>query len=64
MKPETTARALACLPATREELAERLGMSYRWASLIARHLLAKKLAEEWGSGVTRAGTLRPVLRAL
>lgn len=63
MTPATITRALAALPATREELAERLGVKEAQANSIARQLLGTHQAEEWGSRLTSKGTLAPILQA-
>ena len=63
MRLTTITRALAALPATREELAERLGVKEGQANAIARELLCTHQAEEWGSRLTSKGTLAPVLQA-
>ena len=55
MRLTTITRALAALPATREELAERLGVKEGQASAIARELLGTHQAEEWGSRLTSRG---------
>lgn len=62
MTPATITRALSALPATREELAERLGVKEAQANAIARQLLGTHQAEEWGSRLTSKGTLAPVLQ--
>ena len=63
MRLTTITRALAALPATREELAERLGVKEGQANAIARELLRTHQAEEWSSRLTSKGTLAPVLQA-
>ena len=61
MRPDTTHRALAVLPATREQMAQRLRRSKAWATEIAKHLIDSRLAHEWGTELTPRGTLAPVL---
>lgn len=63
MTPATITRALAALPATREELAAALGVKEAQANAIARQLLGTHKAEEWGSRLTSKGTLAPILQA-
>ncbi len=63
MTPATITRALAALPATREELATALGVKEGQANAIARELLTTHRAGEWGSRLTSKGTLAPVLQA-
>ena len=63
MTPTAITRALAALPATREELATALGVKEGQANTIARQLLGTHQAEEWGSRLTSKGTLAPVLQA-
>lgn len=61
MRPDTIRRAQAALPATREELAQRLGCGAAWAGQVAAHLIQHQYAREWGSKLTAAGTLAPIL---
>lgn len=63
MSRTTITRALAALPATREELAAALGVKEAQANAIARQLLGTHQAEEWGSRLTSKGTLAPILQA-
>ena len=61
MRKETIDKALAHLPATRAELAERLGVKEAQANSIAKHLLEQRYAEEWDSKPTAKGTLARIL---
>lgn len=63
MRNETINKALAHLPATRAELAERLGVKEAQANSIAKHLLEQHYAQEWGSKPTSKGTLARILHA-
>ena len=63
MKPETIARAQALLPATREELAQRLGLKPGCGQRVAKHMLREGYAREWGDKMTSRGTLTAVLHA-
>lgn len=62
MRADTVRRALATLPATREEMAERLGIVRSRANAQARYLLRQRYAEEWGSRLSKNGELLPVLQ--
>ena len=63
MRAETIARAQAQLPATREELEQRLGLKPESGRHIVRHMLSKGYAREWGDKLTSRGTLAPVLHS-
>lgn len=63
MRSSTITRAQAALPATRAELAERLGVAEAQANAVAKHLLVHRYAEEWGTKLTDKGTLAPILNA-
>ena len=63
MRKETIDKALAHLPATREELSTRLGVSITQARSIAKNLIDNRYAEEWGSKPTNKGTLASILIA-
>lgn len=63
MKPETINKALAHLPATRAQLAERLGVSITQARSIAKNLIDNRYAEEWGQVPTDKGAWTAVLHA-
>ena len=63
MRAETIARAQAQLPATREELEQRLGLKPGSGQHIAKHMLANGYAREWGDKLTSRGTLTAVLHA-
>lgn len=62
MTPTTITRALARLPATREELRAALGVKEAQGYAIAKHLIDNRYAEEWGAKLTDKGTLAPVLQ--
>lgn len=63
MRPETIAKALAKLPATREELEKRLGLKPGSGQHVVRHMLRNGYAKEWGVKPTERGTLAPILNA-
>ena len=63
MKPETITRAQAQLPATREELDQRLGLKHGSGQHVVRHMLRRGYAREWGDKLTSRGTLAPVLHS-
>lgn len=63
MRPETIARAQAQLPATREELDQRLGLKPGSSQHIVKHMLREGYAREWGDKLTTRGTLTAVLHA-
>ena len=63
MRKETINKALAHLPATRAEMAERLGVKDAQANSIAKHLLEQRYAEEWGQAPTDKGVWTAVLHA-
>ena len=63
MKPETITRALAQLPATREEIEQRLGLKHGSGQHVVQHMLSKGYAREWGDKLTSRGTLAPVLHS-
>jgi hypothetical protein len=61
MKPETITRAQAALPATRAELAQRLGLKN--PQYVVKHLLDGGYATEWGDKLTESGNLTKILHA-
>ena len=61
MTPTTITRALSALPATRDELAAALGVKEAQGNAIAKHLIDRRYAEEWGSRLTGKGTLAKIL---
>ena len=63
MRAETITRAQAQLPATREELEQRLGLKPGSSQHIVKHMLANGCAREWGDKLTSRGTLTAVLHA-
>ncbi|MBH0013670.1 MULTISPECIES: hypothetical protein [Gammaproteobacteria] len=63
MRNETINKALAHLPATRAELAERLGVKEAQARSIAKNLIDNRYAEEWGQAPTDKGVWTAVLHA-
>ncbi len=63
MRADTITRAQAQLPATREELEQRLGLKAGSGQHIVRHMLNKGYAREWGDKLTSRGTLAPVLHS-
>ncbi len=63
MRNETINKALAHLPATREELSTRLGVSITQARSIAKNLIDNRYAEEWGQAPTDKGVWTAVLHA-
>ena len=63
MRKETIDKALAHLPATREELSTRLGVSITQARSIAKNLIDNRYAEEWGHALTDKGVWTAVLHA-
>lgn len=63
MRAETIARAQAQLPATREELEQRLGLKPGSGQHVAKHMLRAGYAREWGDKLTTRGTLTAVLHA-
>ena len=63
MRADTITRAQAQLPATREELEQRLGLKPGSSQHIVKHMLANGYARKWGDKLTAKGTLAPVLHA-
>ena len=63
MRADTITRAQAQLPATREELEQRLGLKPGSSQHIVKHMLANGYAREWGDKLTSRGTLAPVLHS-
>ena len=63
MRAETITRAQAQLPATREELEQRLGLKPGSSQHIVKHMLANGYAREWGDKLTAKGNLVPILHA-
>ena len=63
MRAETITRAQAQLPATREEMEQRLGLKPESGRHVVQHMLSKGYAREWGDKLTSRGTLAPVLHA-
>ena len=63
MRADAIIRAQAVLPATREELEQRLGLKPGSCRHVVQHMLSKGYAREWGDKLTSRGTLAPVLHA-
>ena len=63
MRADTITRAQAQLPATREEMEQRLGLKPGSCQHVVRHMLRQGYAREWGDKLTSRGTLAPVLHA-
>lgn len=63
MRADTITRAQDQLPATRDELEQRLGLKPGSSQHVVRHMLANGYAHEWGSKLTARGTLVPILHA-
>ena len=63
MRADTITRAQAQLPATREEMEQRLGLKPGSCRHVVRHMLSKGYAREWGDKLTSRGTLAPVLHS-
>ena len=63
MRADTIIRAQAVLPATREEMEQRLGLKPGSCRHVVRHMLSKGYAREWGDKLTPRGTLTAVLHA-
>ena len=63
MRKETITKALVHLPATREELSIRLGVSITQARSIAKNLIDNRYAEQWGQAPTDKGVGTAVLHA-
>ena len=63
MRADTITRAQAQLPATREELEQRLGLKPGSGQHVAKHMLREGYAREWGDKLTTRGTLTAVLHA-
>ena len=63
MRADTIIRAQAQLPATREELEQRLGLKPESGRHVVQHMLSKGYAKEWGVKPTAWGTLAPVLHS-
>ena len=63
MRADTITRAQAQLPATREEMEQRLGLKPGSCRHVVQHMLSKGYAREWGDKLTPGGTLAPVLHA-
>lgn len=63
MRAETITRAQAQLPATREEMEQRLGLKPGCGHRVAKHMLREGYAREWGDKLTPRGTLTAVLHA-
>lgn len=57
MLPETITKAQSCLPATREELEERLGLQTGSGQRIVRYLLKHGYATQWGDKLNAKGVL-------
>ena len=63
MRADTITRAQAQLPATREEMEQRLGLKPESGRHVVQHMLSKGYAREWGDKLTAKGTLAPILHA-
>ena len=63
MRADTIIRAQAVLPATREEMEQRLGLKPGSGQHVAKHMLREGYAREWGDKLTSRGTLTAVLHA-
>lgn len=63
LRPETIRKAQEALPATREELAQALGVVRSQSNAIAKYLLENGYAHEWESRLTSKGRLEPILHA-
>ena len=63
MRADTIIRAQSQLPATREEMEQRLGLKPGSSQHIVKHMLANGYAREWGDKLTSRGTLAPVLHS-
>ena len=63
MRAATITRAQSQLPATREELEQRLGLKPGSSQHVVRHMLSNGYAQEWGVKPTARGTLAPVLHS-
>ena len=63
MRADTITRAQAQLPATREEMEQRLGLKPGSSQHIVKHMLANGYARKWGDKLTSRGTLAPVLHS-
>ena len=63
MRADTITRAQAQLPATREEMEQRLGLKPGSCRHVVQHMLSKGYAREWGDKLTSRGTLTAVLHA-
>lgn len=63
MRAATITRAQAQLPATREELEQRLGLKPGSGQHVVQHMLREGYAREWGDKLTSRGTLTAVLHA-
>lgn len=57
MRADTITRAQAQLPATREEMEQRLGLKPGSCRHVVQHMLSKGYAKEWGDKLTSRGTL-------
>ena len=60
MRADTITRAQALMPATREEMEQRLGLKPGSCRHVVQHMLSKGYAKEWGDKLTSRGTLAPV----
>ena len=63
MRADTITRAQAQLPATREEMEQRLGLKPGSGQHIVKHMLANGYARKWGDKLTDKGTLVPVIHS-
>ena len=59
MRADTITRAQAQLPATREEMEQRLGLKPGSCRHVVQHMLSKGYAKEWGDKLTSAGQRLP-----
>ena len=63
MRADTITRAQALMPATREEMEQRLGLKPGSCRHVVQHMLSNGYAKEWGVKPTARGTLAPVLHS-
>ena len=63
MRPATIARAQAQLPATREELEQKLNLKPGSSQHVVKHMLRHGYATEWGDKLSSRGTLVPILHS-
>lgn len=63
MKPETISKAQVQLPATREELEQKLNLKPGSSQHVVKHMLRHGYATEWGDKLSSRGTLAPILHS-